>query len=195
MGGVIPRSARSREPPKRRQFCGSDVVVRRRVGTRLRAIALGRDHEVSDSLHRKAICCMQQFVSESMSSQRFPMILLGAFASIALLLASIGTYGVISYSVTQRVHEIGIRMALGAEKRKIFQMVIGQGLRLAVSGLIIGAVAALFLTRLLSSFSHLLYGVGASDPVTFAAVSLTLAGAAILGCYVPARRASIRWSH
>lgn len=85
--------------------------------------------------------------------------------------------------------------ALGAEKRKIFQMVIGQGLRLAVSGLIIGAVAALFLTRLLSSFSQLLYGVGASDPVTFAAVSLTLAGAAILGCYVPARRALIQWSH
>ena len=133
---------------------------------------------------------MQQFVSESMSSRRLPLILLGAFASIALLLASIGTYGVISYSVTQRVHEIGIRMALGAEKRKIFQMVIGQGLRLAVSGLIIGAVAALFLTRLLSSFSHLLYGVGASDPITFAAVTLTLAGAALLGCYVPARRAS-----
>jgi predicted permease len=133
---------------------------------------------------------MQQFVSESMSSRRLPLILLGAFASIALLLASIGTYGVISYSVTQRVHEIGIRMALGAEKRQIFQMVIGQGLRLAVSGLIIGAIAALFLTRLLSSFSHLLYGVGASDPVTFAAVSLMLAGAAILGCYAPARRAS-----
>jgi predicted permease len=133
---------------------------------------------------------MQQFVSESMSSQRFPLILLGAFAFVALLLASIGTYGVISYSVTQRVHEIGIRIALGAEKRQIFQMVIGQGLRLAVSGLVIGAIAALFLTRLLSSFSHLLYGVRASDPVTFAAVSLMLTGVAILGCYVPARRAS-----
>jgi predicted permease len=133
---------------------------------------------------------MQEFVSESMSSRRFPLILLGAFALVALLLASIGTYGVISYSVTQRIHEIGIRIALGAEKRQIFQMVIGQGLRLAVAGLVIGAIAALFLTRLLSSFSHLLYGVGASDPVTFAAVSLMLTGVAILGCYIPARRAS-----
>jgi predicted permease len=133
---------------------------------------------------------MQQFVSESMTSRRFPLILLAAFASVALLLASIGTYGVISYSVTQRVHEIGIRMALGAERRQIFQMVIGQGLRLAVSGLAIGAVATLSLTRLFSSFSHLLYGVRASDPVTFAAVSLMLTGVAILACYIPARRAS-----
>ena len=115
---------------------------------------------------------MQQIVSESMSSQRFPMILLGAFAALALLLASVGVYGVISYSVTQRVHEIGIRMALGAEKRNIFRLVIGQGLRLVLAGLAIGAAAALILTRLLSSFSHLLYGVGASDPVTFVAVSL-----------------------
>jgi putative ABC transport system permease protein len=97
---------------------------------------------------------------------------------------------VISYSVTQRVHEIGIRFALGAEKRQIFQMIIGQGLRLAVSGLVIGAIAALLLTRLLSSFSQLLYGVRATDPVTFAAVSLMLTSVAILGCYIPARRAS-----
>jgi predicted permease len=99
---------------------------------------------------------VQQIVSESMSTQRFPMILLGVFAALALLLASIGIYGVISYSVTQRVYEIGIRMALGAEKRNIFQLVIGQGLRLVLAGLAIGAVAALILTRLLSSFSHLI---------------------------------------
>jgi predicted permease len=133
---------------------------------------------------------MQQWISESMSSRRFPLILLATFASVALLLASIGTYGVISYSVTQRVHEIGIRFALGAEKRQIFQMIIGQGLRLAVSGLVIGAIAALLLTRLLSSFSQLLYGVRATDPLTFAAVSLMLTSVAILGCYIPARRAS-----
>jgi predicted permease len=133
---------------------------------------------------------MQQIVSESMSSQRFPMILLGAFAALALLLASVGIYGVISYSVTQRVHEIGIRMALGAEQRSIFRLVIGQGLRLALVGLAIGAVAALILTRGLSSFSHLLYGVGASDPVTFVIVSLTLTGVALLACYIPARRAT-----
>jgi predicted permease len=132
---------------------------------------------------------MQEIVSESMSSQRFPMMLLGAFSGLALLLASVGIYGVISYSVAQRVHEIGIRMALGAEKQNIFRLVIGQGLRLVLAGLAIGTAAALILTRLLSSFSSLLYGVGASDPVTFLAVSLVLTIVAILACYIPARRA------
>jgi putative ABC transport system permease protein len=81
-------------------------------------------------------------------------------------------------------------MALGAEKRNIFQMIIGQGLRLALFGLAIGTIAALILTRMLSSFSHLLYGVGASDPLTFASVSFILAGVAVLACYIPARRAA-----
>ena len=132
---------------------------------------------------------MAEIVSESMSPQRFPLILLGSFASLALLLASIGIYGVISYSVTQRAHEIGIRMALGAEKRDVFRMVVVQGLSLAFAGLVIGVTAALVLTRLLLSFSHLLYGVGASDPATLASVSAVLIGVAILACYLPARRA------
>ncbi len=132
---------------------------------------------------------MQQIVSESMSSQRFPMILLGTFAGLALLLASVGIYGVVSYSVSQRVHEIGIRMALGAEKQNIFHMVVGQGLRVALVGLAIGIVAALILARLLSSFSQLLYGVGTNDPATFVVVSLILTGVAVLACYIPARRA------
>ena len=133
---------------------------------------------------------MQQIVSESMSSQRSPMILLGAFAALALLLASVGIYGVISYSVAQRIHEIGIRMALGAEKQAIFRMVVGQGLRLALAGLAIGVVAALILTRVLSSFSLLLYGVGASDPATFVTISALLTAVAVLACYIPARRAT-----
>jgi predicted permease len=133
---------------------------------------------------------IQEVVSHSMSSQRFPMLLLGAFAVLALLLASIGIYGVISYSVTLRTNEIGIRMALGAEKRNVFRMVIRQGLRLAITGLAIGTVAALILARVLSSFSHLLYGVGTGDPTTFAAVSLILTGVAVLACYIPARRAT-----
>jgi predicted permease len=133
---------------------------------------------------------VQEIVSRSMSPQRFPMILLGAFATLALLLASVGIYGVISYSVTLRVHEFGIRMALGAEKQNILRMVIGQGLQLAIIGLAIGAVSAVILARLLSSFSHLIYGVGINDPLTFAAVSFLLTCVAILACYIPARRAT-----
>jgi predicted permease len=133
---------------------------------------------------------MQQIVSESMSSQRLPMVLLGVFAALALMLASVGIYGVISYSVTQRLREIAVRMALGAEKRQIFQMVIAQGLWIALVGLTLGAAATLILARLLPSFSHLLYGVGPSDPLTFATVSLLFAALAVLACYIPARRAT-----
>ncbi len=133
---------------------------------------------------------MAAIVADSMSEQRLPMVLLGAFAGLALAVAAVGIYGVISYSVTQRVHEIGIRMALGAEKPNIFRMIIGQGVRLAVAGLAIGVGVALALTRLLGSFSHLLYGVGASDPATFAGVSGLLMAVAVLACYIPARRAT-----
>lgn len=130
-----------------------------------------------------------EFVSEFMSPQRFPLILLGSFASLALLLASIGIYGVIPYSVTQRAHEIGNRMGLGAEKRDVFRMVVVQGFSLVFAGLTIGVTAALILTRLLLSFSHLLYGVDASAPATLVGVSAVLIGVAILACYLPARRA------
>jgi predicted permease len=133
---------------------------------------------------------MRQIVSESMTPQRFPMILLGAFAVLALVLATVGIYGVISYSMSRRLREIGIRMALGAEKKDVLRAVIQQGLRLAVTGVAIGAVAAMILTRVLASFSHLLYGVRAEDPLTFLAVALVLIGAAVLACYVPARRAA-----
>jgi hypothetical protein len=133
---------------------------------------------------------LNEIASDSMSPQRFPMILLGTFAALALLLASIGVYGVISYSVTQRTHEIGIRMTLGAENGNVFRMVIAKGLRLAAAGLAIGALAALILARVLSSFSHLLYGVGAGDPLTFVAVSLLLMIVVVTACYIPARRAA-----
>jgi predicted permease len=133
---------------------------------------------------------MQEIASESMASQRFPMILLGPFAGLALVLASVGIYGVISYAVTQRVLEIGIRMALGARRGDVFRLVIGQGLRMALAGLAIGATAALILARLLPSFSHLLYGVRISDPLTFSAVPLLLIFVAALACYIPSRRAT-----
>jgi predicted permease len=133
---------------------------------------------------------MQELVSGSMGRQRFPMLLLVSFAILALLLAFIGIYGVISYSTIRRVNEIGIRMALGAVKWDVLRMVVGQGLRLAFAGVLFGIVAAFLLTRAFSQFSHLLYGVRASDPTILIAVSVMLMGAAGLACYIPAQRAA-----
>ncbi len=133
---------------------------------------------------------MQEIVSQSMSPQRLPMILFIAFAALALLLALVGIYGVISYSMSQRIREIGVRMALGARREDILRMVVGQGLFLALSGLAIGVAAALILTRVLSSFSHLLYGVSVYDPLTFATASVMLIAMAVLASYIPARRAA-----
>jgi predicted permease len=133
---------------------------------------------------------MRELVAGSMSSQRFPMLLLGAFAGLALLLASVGIYGVISYSMSQRIQEIGVRMALGADRLDILRMVIAEGLRLALTGILAGGIAALALTHSVSSFSTLLAGVGAADPVTFIGVIVLLTSVAALACYVPARRAT-----
>jgi putative ABC transport system permease protein len=132
---------------------------------------------------------MRQIVADSMSEQRFPMILLGTFAGLALLLAAVGIYGMISYSVTQRVQEIGIRMALGADRRSIFRMIVYQAMQMAGAGLLVGILAAIALVRLLSSFSHLLYGVNQWDPLTLSGVSAVLLIAALAACYVPAQRA------
>jgi predicted permease len=133
---------------------------------------------------------MQEIVARSMSSQRYPMILLGAFASVALILASVGIYGVISYSIAQRTREMGIRMALGADKRNVLWMVIGQGLRLVLIGLAVGIGSAFAITRALSGFSHLLYGVRQDDPLSFTFVSLVLTVVAAVASYIPARRAT-----
>ncbi|MGH9864341.1 MAG: ABC transporter permease, partial [Candidatus Acidiferrales bacterium] len=132
---------------------------------------------------------MHDIIQTSLASRRFAMMLLGAFAALALALAGIGLYGVTAYAVGQRTHEMGIRLALGAYPRDVFRLVIGQGLRLALAGLVMGAAAAVVLIRLLSSFSQLLYEVGKSDPVTLLAVAVVLLAVALLACYIPARRA------
>lgn len=129
---------------------------------------------------------MNTLVDASLTADRFSMLLIGAFGALALLLAAIGMYGVISYSVMQRTAEIGVRIALGARREQIFAMVLGQGGRLASAGIGIGLIAALATTRVMARF---LYGVQPTDPGTFVFVSLLLAAIALLACYVPARMA------
>ena len=133
-----------------------------------------------------AISTMKELVSNSVATRRMTLVLLGLFSGLALVLGAIGIYGVISYSVAQRTHEIGIRMALGAPRRDVFRLVVGQGLKLAGIGIAIGVVAAFGLARLMSS---LLYGISVTDFETFAGVSILLALVAFVACYIPARRA------
>ena len=130
---------------------------------------------------------MEQAFSDRVAQPRFRADLMGIFSLLALILTAVGLYGVLSYSVAQRTHEIGIRMALGAERRDVLKMVLGQGLKLALIGLGIGIAGALALTRFLST---LLYGVKPTDPLTFVAVSLILITVALAACYIPARRAA-----
>jgi predicted permease len=136
-----------------------------------------------------AVSTMDDLMSESMASRNLPILLLGAFAVLALVLSSLGIYGVISYSVMGRTQEIGVRMALGADRGHVFRMIIVQGMGIAGAGLAVGTLSSVALVRLLPSFSHLLYGVGKSDPVTLIGVSAVLFMAAMIACYVPSRRA------
>jgi putative ABC transport system permease protein len=130
---------------------------------------------------------MDQLLAESLARRRFNMMLLAGFACVALLLAAVGIYGVMSYSVTQRTHEIGIRMALGAQTRDVLKMVVLQGMTLVLIGVGIGLLAAFAVTRIMSS---LLYGISPTDAMTFGAVAVLLAGIAVLACLIPARRAT-----
>ncbi len=134
---------------------------------------------------------MDSLVADSIGTRRFAMTLLGLFAGLALLLAVIGIYGVMSYAVSQRTHEIGIRVALGAGQKDVLKLIVGQGLVFIVLGLIAGLVGAFIATILLPKFlSTLLYDVSARDPITFAAVTVILAVVAVAACYIPARRAT-----
>lgn len=130
---------------------------------------------------------MQDRMKDSLARQRFSTMMLGAFAVFALILAVVGVYGVMSYLVTQGTHDIGVRMALGAQRSSIVRMVIRQGLELTGAGVVFGLIGAAALTRVMAS---LLFGVSATDIVTFSTVPLILAAIALLASYLPARRAT-----
>jgi len=149
----------------------------------IRTVVRGLDSELS--LFR--VRTMEQVVADNMQDTTLQTVLLGAFAALALALSAVGIYGVMAYLVTQRTHEIGLRMALGAQRRNVFGLVIGRGAGLALAGIAAGLVAALALTRLMAG---LLYGVSASDPFTIACSAIVLLGVALGACYLPARRAA-----
>jgi putative ABC transport system permease protein len=144
-------------------------------------LSLDKDQPLS------SVRSMESRVSESVAQPRFYLLLLAIFAALALVLAAVGIYGVLSYSVTQRMHEIGICMALGARPVDVIKLVVGQGMALALTGVAVGLIGAFALTRLMSS---LLFGVSATDPVTFVALALLLMAVALLASYIPARRAT-----
>jgi putative ABC transport system permease protein len=152
----------------------SIAAVRREV------LSIDRDQPVYNT------STMKQLLGQSIAQRRLSLLMLGVFSLIALLLAAIGIYGVMAYTVAQRTHEIGIRLALGAQKRDILRLVLGQGMLLTIVGVVIGVGASLALTRFLSS---LLFGVSSTDPATFALITILLTGVALLACYIPARRA------
>jgi putative ABC transport system permease protein len=148
---------------------------------RQRIWSIDKDQPVED------VRIMEERIAGYAAPRRFYTLLLGTFAGLAVALAAVGIYGVISYSVSQRHHEIGIRVALGAERRDVLRLVVGKGMILALIGVSVGLIAALGLTRFLA---NLLYGVKSTDPATFIAVAALLMTTALLASYLPARRAT-----
>jgi putative ABC transport system permease protein len=143
--------------------------------------------EVDRSLPVSDLATMEQVLAASMASRRFNLVLIAVFAALALVLATIGVYGVMSYTVGLRRQEIAIRMALGAQRATVLKLVMGQAGRLVLAGALAGVLAALAFTRMMKS---LLFGIGAADPATFAAVALLIGGVAMFASYLPARRAA-----
>ncbi len=142
--------------------------------------------EVNPTQPFYSIATLDSLISDSLKARRFSLILLGSFAVLALALAMVGIYGVMSFTTAQRTHEIGIRMALGAQAGSVLKLVVGQGMKLTLIGVAVGLLASLALTRLMKS---LLFGVSATDPLTFVMIALLLAGVSLVACYLPARRA------
>ncbi|HVG29693.1 MAG TPA: ABC transporter permease [Pyrinomonadaceae bacterium] len=169
-------------------FAGMSYVVRAQVEPESLVTAVREAVRQVDKAQPVAeVRELERIVSEAAAQPRFNSLLLAVFAGVALLLAAAGIYGVMSYAVTQRTHEIGVRLALGAQRADVFKLIMGEGARLILAGVGIGLAAALALTRVLAG---LLFGVTANDPATFAGVALFLIGVAALACYVPARRAT-----
>jgi putative ABC transport system permease protein len=163
-----------------------DLIVKSRVEpAALTSSVRGLLASIDRNQPLSSIATMDQLVQDSVGSRRVTLILLGLFSTLALVLAGIGIYGVISYSVAQRTQEIGIRMALGARREDVVKMILLQGARIAAAGVVIGMLAAIGLTRYLEK---LLFAVSPGDPGTFAAVAFVLAMVALLACYIPARR-------
>ena len=171
-----------------RTFVSSYITVRTTVAPLALSEAVKREINAIDAtLPLSQIRSMEELVARSVAPQRFNMLLIGLFAGLGVLLAAVGVYGVMSYSVAQRTNEIGIRIALGARSADIVRMVLKQGLGMTLIGVALGLLAAFALTRLMAS---LLFGVSATDPLTFVAVALLLGGIALFACFVPARRAT-----
>lgn len=169
-------------------FSDMSIVVRGDAGPTLLASQIrAAVSSLDPSLAVADVRLMDQIADNSYSTSRFAFFLVGLFAILASTLAAIGTYGVISYSVNQRSHEFGIRMALGAKSRDVVVTVLREGMQLTIAGVIAGVVCGLALGRLLGS---LLYGVGVSDPLTFLVACLLVVAASALACYLPARRAT-----
>jgi putative ABC transport system permease protein len=166
---------------------GGEVVVRSSLSVSSVAAAIRQAvHSIDKDLPVTGVESFPEALGQSVSRERFRTFLLGSFSAIALVLAAVGIFGVISYSASQRTREIGIRMALGAQRRDVLHLILGQGAKLALLGLGIGVILACLLTRLIAS---LLYRVSATDPLTFCAVAIVLLAVAVTACYMPARRA------
>ena len=167
---------------------GATVIVKTAVAPRSVLSAIQKDvSDLDDTLAVYHVRTMNEFIAASMQDTTVQAFLLGVFAGLALVLAAVGLYGVMSYLVTQRTHEIGVRMALGAQQADVLKMVIGQGTKLIFIGVAIGIAASTGLTRLMST---MLYGVTATDPATYVGVAILLTAVALAACYVPARRAA-----
>jgi putative ABC transport system permease protein len=172
------------------QFAPVNAVIFLRSRADVQNLGEAVRHEVEKidpNVPVHSISSMDQIISRSMADRRFALELLGVFAAVALLLAAIGIYGVMSYSFSQRTHEVGIRIALGAQQLDILRMALGEGLRIVLIGLASGLAGATIMTKF---FRSMLFGVAPADPITFVSVSAILAGVALFACYIPAQRAT-----